>query len=176
MLKTFETDRLILRERILEDFNDCIEMDREPEVVTYIPELKKVVNGTSSSEKKHQEFVKKRFEVEYPEGMGYWTIETKEVHKPFVGWVLLIPLDTFGPEVEIGWRLRPRYWGKGYATEAANMILQYAVESLKLEEVIAEIHKMNKGSIRVAKKIGMEYKRTEEVSDYIRYTFLEQRR
>ncbi|MFD1363447.1 GNAT family N-acetyltransferase [Lentibacillus salinarum] len=169
MLSTFETDRLILRERTLEDFEKCIEMDREPEVVDYIPELQKIVSGTSANEKKHRSFVKQRFEAEYPEGMGYWTIETKEDHKKFVGWVLLIPLDAVGPDIEIGWRLRPKYWGKGYATETARVILQYAVESLKLKEVIADIHKMNKGSIRVAEKIGMAYKRTEEASDYMRF-------
>lgn len=94
---------------------------------------------------------------------------TKEEPQQFAGWVLLIPLDTVGPEIEIGWRLRPKYWGKGYATETARVIIQYAVKSLKLQEVIAEIQKMNKGSIRVAEKIGMEYRGTEETSDYIRY-------
>lgn len=169
MLATFETDRLIVRERTFKDYEHCVEMDREPEVVNYIPELKKLINGTAASEKKHREFVKKRFETDYPEGMGYWTIVTKEEPQQFAGWVLLIPLDTVGPEIEIGWRLRPKYWGKGYATETARVIIQYAVKSLKLQEVIAEIQKMNKGSIRVAEKIGMEYRGTEETSDYIRY-------
>ncbi|SDK26898.1 GNAT family N-acetyltransferase [Sediminibacillus albus] len=171
MLETFETDRLILRERTFKDFERCVELDREPEVVNYIPELKRIINGTSASEKKHREFVKKRFETDYPEGMGYWTIVTKEEPQQFAGGVLLIPLDTVGPDIEIGWRLRPKYWGKGYATEAARVIIQYAAEILKLQKVIAEIHKMNKGSIRVAEKIGMEYTETEETSDYIRYAF-----
>ncbi|SFB08067.1 Protein N-acetyltransferase, RimJ/RimL family [Lentibacillus halodurans] len=169
MLGAFETDRLILRERTFKDFECCVKMDCEPEVVNYIPELKKIINGTSASEKSHREFVKKRFETDYPEGMGYWTIVAKEEPQQFVGWVLLIPLDTVGPEIEIGWRLRPKYWGKGYATEAARVIIQYAVESLNLQEVIAEIHKMNTGSIRVAEKIGMEYAGTEDTNDYIRY-------
>ncbi|MBO0993169.1 GNAT family N-acetyltransferase [Bacillus sp. SD088] len=88
----------------------------------------------------------------------------------FVGWMLLNPFDALGA-VEIEWRLRPKYWGKGYVTEAVKVILQYAVEGLKLQEVIAEIHKMNKGSISVAEKIGMEleYKGIEETSDYVKY-------
>lgn len=162
MLPTIRTDRLILRERTMKDLEACIEMDREPEVVEYLPELQKIVNGTIANEKQHREFVKQRFEAEYPEGMGYWTIETKEVHNQFVGWVLLIPLDMVGPDIEIGWRLRSKYWGKGYATESAKVILQHALETLNLKEVIAEIHNMNKGSIRVADKIGMKYKESED--------------
>jgi len=83
---------------------------------------------------------------------------------------MLIPLDAVGPDIEIGWRLKPKYWGKGYATEAAKVILQYADESLKLKEVIAEIQKENKGSIRVAENIGMKYKKTEEAANYIRFS------
>lgn len=52
MLATFETDRLIVRERTFKDYEHCVEMDREPEVVNYIPELKKLINGTATSEKK----------------------------------------------------------------------------------------------------------------------------
>ncbi|MBO0993168.1 hypothetical protein [Bacillus sp. SD088] len=51
MTKTFEKDRLILRERTFKDFESCVEMDCEAEVVNYIPELKKIVSGISASEK-----------------------------------------------------------------------------------------------------------------------------
>ena len=170
MLRTFETDRLILRERTLADIESCIEMDREPEVVKYIPEVNKLVNGTSANERKHREFIRERTEAEYPEGMGYWVIESKEDQRQFVGWILLIPLDAVGPEIEIGWRLKRKYWGKGYATEAAKVILQYAFEFLEIKEVVAYIDQMNKGSIRVAEKIGLVHKGGLETDNYIRYS------
>jgi RimJ/RimL family protein N-acetyltransferase len=73
----------------------------------------------------------------------------------FLGWVLLMPLDAVGPEIEIGWRLRRDAWGAGLATEAARAVLDYAFMILALPEVVADIHPENMRSIRVAEKIGL---------------------
>jgi RimJ/RimL family protein N-acetyltransferase len=35
-----------------------------------------------------------------------------------------MPYDGIGPEIEIGWRLSRPAWGKGYATEAARLIVE----------------------------------------------------
>ncbi len=58
--------------------------------------------------------------------------------------------------VDIGWRLRPEYWGKGYATEGAMANLKYGFEELGLEEIYAIAPKINGPSIHVMEKIGME--------------------
>jgi RimJ/RimL family protein N-acetyltransferase len=68
---------------------------------------------------------------------------------------MLIPLDTVGPEIEIGWRFRPEFWGKGFATEASSTLLRHGLGALKLNQVMAEIDSENVASIRVAEKIGM---------------------
>ncbi|MFD2045072.1 GNAT family N-acetyltransferase [Ornithinibacillus salinisoli] len=172
MLKTFETNRLILRERTLEDIESCIEMDRDPEVVKYIPEIANLVVGSSTNEEEHRKFVKERIITEYPKGMGYWTIEKKGENKDFIGWIMLIPINMVGPEIEVGWRLRRKYWGKGYATEAANEILRYAFDILKIKELVADIHHLNKGSRRVAEKIGLINKDMlkNNTNNHIRYS------
>lgn len=154
MLKSFETDRLTLRERTLEDLEACVEMDSDPEVIKYIPELAKLVTGPLADKEVHKQFVKNRITAEYPSGMGYWTIETKDKQKEFIGWIMLIPIDMVGPEIEIGWRLKRQYWGKGYATEAAKVILNYALDDLKIKEIVADIESANKGSVRIAEKLG----------------------
>ncbi len=171
MLQTFETDRLILRERTLEDLENCIEMDQDLEVVKYIPEIVELINGPVSSYNKHRVFVKNRIEAVYPEGLGYWTIETKGLGE-FIGWILLIPIDNIGPDIEIGWRLKQIHWGKGYATEAARVILQYAFNSVELEKIVADIHYLNQGSIRVAEKLGFKLESSNDDStyNYIRYS------
>lgn len=156
MLKSFETDRLTLRERTLEDLEACVEMDSNPEVIKYIPELAKLVAGSLANKEVHKKFVKDRITAEYPSGMGYWTIETKDKQKDFIGWIMLIPLDMVGPEIEIGWRLKRQYWGKGYATEAAKVILDYALDDLIIKEIVADIESANKGSIRIAEKLGFQ--------------------
>ena len=71
-----------------------------------------------------------------------------------MGWVLLMPLDLHGPEIEIGWRLVRSAWRRGYATEAAQPVLDHAWRTLRLRQVIADIDPENVASIAVARKLG----------------------
>lgn len=170
MLKTFETNRLILCERTLQDMDNCIEMDYDLEVVKYIPEIAKMTKGPKANKEKHREFIRNRIETTYPSGMGYWIIESKDILKEFIGWIMLIPIDNIGPDIEIGWRLKRRYWGKGYATEAATKVLQHAFDSVGIKKLVADINPQNKGSIRVAEKIGLNNGSDGTSDNYVRYS------
>lgn len=57
--------------------------------------------------------------------------------------------------VEIGWRLAPEFWGKGYATEAARAWLAFAFRTLGLDEVLSFAVWTNARSIAVMERIGM---------------------
>jgi RimJ/RimL family protein N-acetyltransferase len=60
-------------------------------------------------------------------------------------------------EVEIGYRLDPRYWGMGLATEAVDAVLRYGFETLALASIIAIVQPQNLTSIRVLHKVGFEH-------------------
>jgi RimJ/RimL family protein N-acetyltransferase len=62
----------------------------------------------------------------------------------------------FTPCVDIGWRLGSEFWGKGYATEGAKRCLEYAFSELNIHRVFAITPVVNKPSVRVMEKIGME--------------------
>ncbi len=62
-------------------------------------------------------------------------------------------------EVEVGFRFSSANWGKGYATEAAAVMLDYAHRNLGLNRVVAMIDPGNEGSQRVAEKLGMAYEK-----------------
>lgn len=149
MPPAFETERLTLRPRTLADTDDCIALDSDPEVIRF-------VSGPWSDPSAHRAFIEKRTCGPWPRGMGYWTILLREDPATFIGWALLIPVDAVGPEIEIGWRLKRRFWGKGFATEAARPVLNHAMQNLRLNEVVAEILSENLGSLKVAEKIGMK--------------------
>lgn len=149
-MPSFDTERLLLRQRSMTDFDACLEMDRDPEVTKYIP-------GPWSDPVVHERFFIERIERSFGQGLGYWSILPKEQPTQFVGWVMLIPYDGVGPETEIGWRLNRFSWGKGYATEAALPIVRYAFETLGIARIMADIDARNVGSMRVAEKIGMKF-------------------
>ncbi|WP_439572515.1 GNAT family N-acetyltransferase [Phreatobacter sp.] len=150
MQLTFETDRLLLRPRSTMDFAACLAMDRDPEVTKYVA-------GPWSNPVEHEQFLRNRLAASYGDGLGYWSIFPKSEPQQFLGWILLIPYDGKGPDIEIGWRLNRLSWGKGYATEAARPLVRHSFEVLRLEKIVADIHPENEPSMRVAAKIGMRF-------------------
>ena len=57
--------------------------------------------------------------------------------------------------IEIGWRLAPEFWGKGYVTEAAEAWLAFGFETLDLEEIVSFAVADNHRSTAVMKRLGM---------------------
>lgn len=145
---TFETERLLLRPRTMDDFDACLAMDRAPGVVDFI-------RGPWDDPIQHQAFIRARIAQDYGNGLGYWSIFTKAKPDHFLGWILLIPEDGTGPEIEIGWRLHPDHWGQGIAIEAASVILDHAFSSLELPCIVADIDANNRASRKLAEKLGM---------------------
>src|SRR5688500_5119119 len=58
-------------------------------------------------------------------------------------------------EADIGYELDPKYWGKGYATEAARAVLQFGFTQLSLHRISAWCVADNIGSAHVLEKLGM---------------------
>ena len=57
--------------------------------------------------------------------------------------------------IEIGWRLAPEFWGKGYVTEASEAWLAFGFETLKLDEIVSFAVAENHRSTAVMKRLGM---------------------
>jgi ribosomal-protein-alanine N-acetyltransferase len=72
------------------------------------------------------------------------------------GWAGLQYLPELN-ETEVGFLLDRPFWGKGYATEAAQVSLQYGFEHCNLVHIIALVHPDNFPSRRVINKCGMVY-------------------
>ncbi len=58
------------------------------------------------------------------------------------------------PAPEIGWALDPRFWGRGYATEAAARAMDWAFEDLGWTEAVHVIAPANLASQAVAQRLG----------------------
>ena len=93
----------------------------------------------------------RRWIVDKETGAGLGFTETKYFGAGF---------DDVSPaEVEIGWMLTPRVWGRGYATEAGAAVRDEAFVRLELESIVAGHHPANSASGRVIEKLGMSFER-----------------
>jgi len=63
------------------------------------------------------------------------------------------------PAVEIGWRLDPRVWNQGLASEGARAMLDYGFDELALPEILSIYEPDNVASGRVMEKLGMQVER-----------------
>jgi RimJ/RimL family protein N-acetyltransferase len=74
-------------------------------------------------------------------------------------------MEVDGAQVaELGYDFRSDYWNQGLATEAATAVRDYAFHVLRLPQLISLIRTGNRGSQRVAEKIGMQ-----RISEFTRY-------
>lgn len=75
----------------------------------------------------------------------------------FIGTGGLIPgQDVHRINAEIGYWIGEDYWGKGYATSAVKLMVEYAFEELGLLRVYACVFGFNVASMRVLEKSGFE--------------------
>lgn len=63
-------------------------------------------------------------------------------------------------ELEIGYSHHPAFWGKGYATEAAQKCRDFAFENNFAETLISIVHVDNTASAKVATRNGMKLEKT----------------
>lgn len=143
------TDRLILRRLQSTDLSVVVEMLADPLVMKYS------LKGPLSFEDA-KEYLNDRIIAHYQKwGIGPWGVFTKE-DAQFLGVTGLIMQEIDGQQqVEIAYRLLPRYWKKGYAIEAACAVRDWRFEHLGISDLISIIDHSNDASIRVAERMGM---------------------
>ena len=143
------TKRLWLRQWRDADRDPFALMNADEEVMRHFP-------GTLSRFQSDTWIDYVSFEIDR-EGWGLWAVQ--HIHTgAFIGALGLhrVEFETdFTPAVEIGWRLARRYWGHGFATEAATAVLGVAFDRLGLDEVVSFTVPHNEASRRVMEKVGM---------------------
>lgn len=147
----FETHRLKLRQWRQSDRDPFAALNADPQVMEFFPAALDRTQSDAFAEK-----IQKLIELS---GWGLWAVEQK-AGDPFIGFVGLHipePALPFGPCVEIGWRLAARYWGNGFASEAAVAVLDIAFETLGLNEVVSFTSILNQRSQAVMQRIGMNH-------------------
>ncbi|MHA1821324.1 MAG: GNAT family N-acetyltransferase [Promethearchaeota archaeon] len=108
----------------------------------------------------------KNEECEYPREI-FFELAIADGDIP-IGFVGLHSISWHNSKASIGLTIgEPKYWGKGYASDATKLILQYGFNELGLERIRAEIAEVNIGSWRVAEKCGLKFEGLDKKAEFI---------
>jgi RimJ/RimL family protein N-acetyltransferase len=148
----FKSARLGFRNWTEPDVPKMIKISGDPEVMEFFPAPATPAQTSDFIHRMKQEFEEK--------GYCYFAVDLLETGE-LIGFTGLLAQNyeaPFTPCVDIGWRLSPKYWYNGYATEGAKRCLEYAFFELQLKRIVATAPKINQRSIAVMEKIGMHWK------------------
>lgn len=90
----------------------------------------------------------------HPGQLGFWAAF---VDGEFIGWFCAEPQGD--DAVAIGYRIAHRFWGRGYATEGARLMVTHAWDA-GAQRVVATTMAVNTASRRVLEKAGLRHVRT----------------
>jgi RimJ/RimL family protein N-acetyltransferase len=158
-MESLRSARLLLREWAADDVDFVFDMYSRWDVQRFIGRVPRVMADRDEA----VERIARWRSMSLPEPQGMWAV-SEQGSGHLVGTVMLkdipasSPADPLPPsgDIEIGWHLHPGAWGRGYATEAAAVVLQHAFDG-GLDEVVAVTHPENLASQRVCTRIGMAH-------------------
>lgn len=146
-----ETDRLVLRPLEPGDLDAFAEMWADPETANFVGGVRTREEVAEWHERRTRDYERQGYGVmtvlEKASGrvvgrcgLAHWEIEDED-------------------ELEVGYLIARSDWGRGYATEAARAVRDYALGELGRTRLIALIAHDNERSARVAEKLGMTHER-----------------
>ena len=149
----FETERLRLRHVDSQDAAFILELVNEPSWLRFIGERN--VHSLDDARAFIQNGPRKMYAQH---GFGLFAVECKAEDRS-MGLCGLIRRDTL-PDVDIGFAFLPRFWGRGYAHEAAAATLEYAREVQHLDRVVAITKVDNIPSGKLLQRVGLRLEGT----------------
>jgi RimJ/RimL family protein N-acetyltransferase len=162
------TERLVLRLPRLEDAHDLVAAYSDPETMRFIGD------GSTTDLAGTEAAIATWLARWDASGLGFCCLERREDGRVLGRAGFLVwdgdawetgVLGELGSraELEIGWTLAREHWGRGYATEAATALRDWAFGERGLTRLISLIQHGNERSVRVAEKLGERYERDVEV-------------
>lgn len=164
MSSSLNSERLVLTPLDILDVDAAIEMFTNPAVTKYVCDLMT------------EDEIRQEMSVWIKRGgdgcIGIWCISDRKSKEKYgsvfllpmpiddddTNWIDVVPGVMPAGDVEIGYCLKERAWGRGYATEACKRLLRFAFEETPLQEVVASVDDQHEASMRVLTKSGLTYR------------------
>lgn len=142
-----ETERLVLREYRWEDFDAIYEIISDVETMQHYPKPYDEAGAKRWIEWSLQNY--KQY------GFGLWAVILKETGE-FIGDCGVTIQNIDGQQLpEIGYHINKRFWSKGFGSEAARAVRDWAFENTEYDILYSYMKYTNTGSYSTAKAIGM---------------------
>jgi len=143
----FKTSRLYFREFTKDDVDLLTDLNSNPNVIKYVhepaPTLKNVIEILHN-------VILSQYKLY---GHGRWAVHLKS-NDEFIGWSGLKYIKE-DDEIDLGYRFKEDYWGKGYGYEAVKATIDYGFNNLKLKRIVATALPQNIASWKIMEKCGM---------------------
>ena len=145
-----ETERLVLRPFLSDDFDAVYAFESLPEVARYL------YWGARSAEEVREGLERKMSStvLECEDDALTLAIEVRETGV-MVGTTMLRWVSERHQVGEVGFTLDPAHHGNGYATEAGRRMVRLGFEHLRLHRIIGRLEARNTASARVLERLGM---------------------
>ena len=153
-----ETTRLRLRRFTLDDAEFVLELVNEPSFVENIAD-----KGLRTLDDARRFILEGSWTCQEKKGYGQFVVELRDSGEA-VGICGLLYRDSLGL-TDIGFAFLPEHWGRGFAFEAASAVLEYGRSTLGIEKIVGLTSEDNLASIKVLRKLGMEFERRVKMSD-----------
>lgn len=151
------TERLVLRPLEMSDALSLFKLDSDPLVMKYLG------NQPLTDISQVYTYLENIINQYTQNGIGRWAVIEKSTNE-LIGWsgIKFIDEESNGYKTfyDLGYRLRPEFWGKGYATESSQAWIEAAESSFNINKLYASAHVENTASQNVLRKVGFEIKGT----------------
>ncbi|GAB2635942.1 GNAT family N-acetyltransferase [Nocardia goodfellowii] len=155
MLTEMRTERLVLRKPRESDRETVVALQTDPEAERLNPKPHTADGARALFDMWLQQWTE--------HGFGYLIVSERDHPDDILGFGGVRYLEWHGEQVlNLAYRFWPRAWGKGYATEMAAAVVDWAQRQLPGVPIAADITVSNEPSLRVAERLGFEVHTAEE--------------
>jgi len=147
-IPTLRTDRIVLRALRESDTETLAKLHSDPEVVRFLG-----LGIPEPSLGKAWDYIALHTGHWAMKGCGKWALADAKTDE-LIGRVGYLDCPYEWPGLELGWTVAREHWGKGYASEAARLALDWGFKNLGRNEIISIIHPDNTRSASVAARLG----------------------
>lgn len=161
MFSPIRTERLVLRPPRLDDVEGLFERRNHPEVTH------DANPSAPLTREQAQKWVEGAIAMEGPVSDEWWMLMVTDAETDEVYGDLALHLLSEGRTAEIGYVLAPVFWGRGYAIEAVNALVECLFETLGVTRVMGMVHPDNLASAMVLERAGMLYEGQTRLSYWV---------